>query len=71
MTHLTSPDHESTWSAQVWGRAEASAAWNNKLGDPAAAATWLQQDPLLRLGPALTKHLPQSLSGVQLLTWCS
>eukprot|EP00775_Hariotina_reticulata_P003203 gene3203-3480_t len=52
---------------EVWGRAEVSDAWSNKLGDPTAAATWLQQDPLLRLGPALTKQLPQSLSGCRFI----
>ncbi|WIA40363.1 hypothetical protein OEZ86_013727 [Tetradesmus obliquus] len=54
-------------NAQVWAQAEAADAWLNKVGSPAEAAAWLQQDPLLRLGRQLCRHLPEDLAGVKLI----
>jgi hypothetical protein len=48
---------------QVWARAEAGDAWLNKVGSPAEAAAWVQQDPALRLGQQLRRHLPEDMAG--------
>lgn len=48
---------------QVWSQQETGDAWLNKLGSPTEAAAWILQDPQLRLGAPLYKHLPQQVSG--------
>jgi hypothetical protein len=48
---------------QVWAQAEAADAWLNKVGSPAEAAAWVQQDPVLRLGQQLRRHLPDNMAG--------
>jgi hypothetical protein len=48
---------------QVWAQAEAADAWLNKVGSPAEAAAWVQQDPLLRLGHQLCRYLPEDMAG--------
>jgi hypothetical protein len=49
--------------AQAWSQSEAEGAWINRLGPPEQTAQWICQDPWLRLGRPLFKHLPEQLSG--------
>lgn len=48
---------------QAWSQSEAEGAWLKRLGAPEDTAGWIRQDPWLRLGQPLFKHLPEQLSG--------
>jgi hypothetical protein len=72
-SHKATPTSRLAWSTQmtcyhdvmlqVWVQAEAGDAWLNKVGSPAEAAAWVQQDPVLRLGHQLCRHLPEDMTG--------
>lgn len=48
---------------QAWCSQDTESAWLNKLGSPEDTACKVCQDPWLRLGRPIFKHLPQQLSG--------
>lgn len=54
-------------NAEAWSQSEAEGAWLKRLGSPEDTAAWIRQDPWLRLGRPLFKHLPEQLSGLKLM----
>jgi hypothetical protein len=58
--------HVCLFSLQAWSQSEAEGAWLKRLGSPEDTAAWIRQDPWLRLGRPLFKHLPEQLSGTEL-----